>query len=154
MLITGASGGVGHFAVQLAAKAGARVVDVVGSPERGEGLGELGADKVVTDIEDSSEPFDLILESTGGTSLTVAVRLVAPDGTVVIFGNSSGERSTLDFSDFFGSPRAKLYAFFVYKSRDAETFRGDLTTLVSLVAGGELRPQVGLAVSWRELDRA
>ena len=45
VLITGASGGVGHFAVQLAALAGARVTALVGSPERAVGLRELGADK-------------------------------------------------------------------------------------------------------------
>ncbi|HZD71009.1 MAG TPA: alcohol dehydrogenase, partial [Actinomycetes bacterium] len=47
VLITGASGGVGRFAVQLAARAGAQVIASVGSAARGEGLAEAGADEVV-----------------------------------------------------------------------------------------------------------
>lgn len=47
VLVTGASGGVGRFAVQLAARAGAHVVAAVGSAPRGEGLAELGAAEAV-----------------------------------------------------------------------------------------------------------
>ena len=50
VLITGAAGGVGHLAVQLAARSGARVTAVVGRPERGAGLRELGAAEVVVGI--------------------------------------------------------------------------------------------------------
>src|SRR5436189_210444 len=50
VLVTGASGGLGRFAVQLAARAGADVVALVGRPERGAGLVELGAREVVTGI--------------------------------------------------------------------------------------------------------
>ncbi|MGE6737712.1 zinc-binding dehydrogenase, partial [Streptomyces sp. NPDC059900] len=53
VLITGASGGVGHFAVQLAALAGARVTALVGSPDRAAGLSELGADQVLTDLAET-----------------------------------------------------------------------------------------------------
>ena len=59
--ITGAAGGVGRFAVQLGHALHADVTAVVGSPERGEGLPELGADHVVSALEPEGEPFDLIL---------------------------------------------------------------------------------------------
>ncbi len=62
ILVTGAAGGVGRFAVELAARAGARVTGVIGRPERSEGLRELGAAEVVTRLEDLSGQFDLILE--------------------------------------------------------------------------------------------
>src|SRR2546429_1239516 len=52
VLVTGAAGGVGRFAVELAARAGARVTGVVGSPQRAQGLRELGAVEVVTKMED------------------------------------------------------------------------------------------------------
>ena len=154
VLVTGASGGVGSFAVQLASRVGAKVAGVTGSPERAEGLTELGAEEAVSDIEDLGGYFDLILESVGGRSLAAALRLVGPDGTVVMFGNSSGQRSEVAFGSVLASPRAKLYAFFVYASADRETFGEDLALLVSLVASGDLRPQVGLGVGWRELARA
>ena len=154
VLVTGASGGVGRLAVQLAFRAGARVSGVAASPERAEGLSELGVKEVVSDIEDLGGSFDLILESVGGHSLAAALRLVAPDGTVVMFGNSSGEPSEIAFGSVLASPRAKLYTFFVYASADKETFGEDLALLVSLVASGKLRPQVGFEAGWQELGRA
>ena len=61
--ITGAAGGVGRFAVQLAHAAGANVTAVVGSPERGLGLPELGTDEVVIGLDPEGAAFDLLIES-------------------------------------------------------------------------------------------
>ena len=69
VLITGAAGGVGHLAVQLAARSGARVTAVVGRPERAVGMRELGAAEVVVGIDSAQGRFGLILESAGGASL-------------------------------------------------------------------------------------
>ncbi len=68
-LITGAAGGVGQFAVQLAALSGAEVTGVVGRAERATGLRERGAAAVITNIQEANGLFDLILESVGGASL-------------------------------------------------------------------------------------
>jgi NADPH:quinone reductase-like Zn-dependent oxidoreductase len=76
VLITGAAGGVGHLAVQLAARSGARVTAVAGRPERTAGLRELGASDVVVGIEQAQGRFGLILESAGGVSLATALHLV------------------------------------------------------------------------------
>jgi len=154
VLVTGASGGVGRFAVQLAARAGASVTGVVGSPERGEGLEELGASQIVTGAEEAEGAFDLILESVGGDSLAAAVEHIAPGGTVVIFGNTSGERTPLSFYDFFGHEGVRLQTFFSYASGTPESIGEDLAILASLVSTGDLTPQVGMEASWRELGEA
>ena len=78
VLVTGAAGGVGRFAIQLAHRAGAHVTGVVRNAERGEGLRELGADELITELEPEGEPFDLLLESVGGASLAAALTRVAP----------------------------------------------------------------------------
>src|SRR5579862_3637094 len=91
VLITGAAGGVGNLAVQLAARSGARVTAMVGRPERAQVLDGLGAAAVVTRIEDAPGRFGLIHEAAGGASLKAAIGLVAHRGTVVAYGNSSGE---------------------------------------------------------------
>ena len=149
VLVTGASGGVGHFAVQLAAHSGARVTGVSRNPDRGLGLRDAGDVRLVSSVESAGGPFDLILESVGGASLTASLKAVAPDGTVALFGNSSGEDSSVSFASFGGRPRARLYAFFVYESGEPPTFGADLALLANVIAAGRLHPQVGLEASWR-----
>jgi len=64
VLVTGAAGGVGHLATQLAPRSGARVTAVVSSAERGRHL--RGADEIVEGIDKAQGQFALILESAGG----------------------------------------------------------------------------------------
>ena len=154
VLITGASGGVGHFAVQLAALAGAQVTGVVGSPEHATGVSKLGATAVVTSIQNAEGLFDLILESVGGASLAGAISKVAPSGTIVVFGNSSRQETPISFPNFAGHAMARILGFFVYESGTTPSMGADLQILVSLVAVGKLIPEIGLQVSWRNVEQA
>ncbi len=147
VLVTGAAGGVGHFAVQLGARAGATVTAIVGRPERGEGLGALGAARVVVGTDGLEGPFDLVLESVGGASLAACIRCAAHGGTVVVFGNSSGEETPISFRNLGD---AHVCGFHVYGSGDRPTFDEDLGTLASLIAAGDLDPQIGYEGSWRD----
>src|ERR1051326_3599495 len=134
VLVTGASGGVGHLAVQLAERSGA---NVTGTTSR-------------SDPNTLEGPFDLILESVGGESLTRSLRLVGRDGVVVLFGNSTGQDSSLGFGNFAGHAHARLYAFFVYESGEPPTFGSDLALLAAEIGAGRLKPQVGVEASWRD----
>jgi NADPH:quinone reductase-like Zn-dependent oxidoreductase len=150
VLVTGASGGVGHFAVQIAARAGARVVGISRNPERGAALLSAGDVRIESDSSALQERFDLILESVGGESLTASLRLVGRDGIVVLFGNSSGQEAKVAFGSIMAAPHARLYAFFVHESGEPPTFGADLGVLAAEVAAGRLHPQVGLESSWRD----
>jgi NADPH:quinone reductase len=101
VLVTGAAGGVGRFAVQLARSAGANVTAVARSTQRAQGLDLLGAHSVSVRMEGLSPGFDLILESAGGDSLGQALHLVAPRGMVLSFGNSSRTETQYSISDFY-----------------------------------------------------
>ncbi|MGE0225373.1 MAG: zinc-binding dehydrogenase [Acetobacteraceae bacterium] len=150
VLVTGAAGGVGNLAVQIAAWSGAHVTAVVGSADRAAGLKDLGASEVVEGIAQASGRFWLILESGGGESLSQALKLVEPRGTVVVYGNSSGEASTIGFADFRGAQNARIQSFFYFTSEAEERFGPDLALLVSLVAEGSLRPVIGVEASWND----
>jgi NADPH:quinone reductase len=151
VLITGAAGGVGHLAVQLAARSGAHVSAVVGRAERAAGMQELGAAEVLVGIDQAQGRFGLILESAGGASLATALHLVEAKGAVVVYGNSSAEPTSIGFADFRGGQNARLQSFFYFTSGPEEQFAPDLELLVSLVADRSLTPQTGPERSWREL---
>ncbi len=154
VLITGASGGVGRFAIQLATLAGAEVTGVVGSADRASGLTELGATALVSNVREAEGLFDLILESAGGASLSGAISKVVPGGTIVVFGNSSKEETTISFSDFAGHAFARIIPFFVYLSGTPESMGEDLAKLVSMVASGKLKPEIGFEDSWHNVYKA
>jgi NADPH:quinone reductase-like Zn-dependent oxidoreductase len=152
VLITGAAGGVGNLAVQLAARSGARVTAVAGSAERARVLDGLGAAEIVTDIDQARGRFALILEAAGGRSLKAAIDRVEARGTVVIFGNSSGEPTEIDFRIFGEHQNARLQAFHYFTCEGEDRFAPDLALLVSLVADGALRPVVS-EYDWHDMNR-
>jgi NADPH:quinone reductase len=152
VLVTGAAGGVGNLAVQLAARSGARVTAVVGSPERARVLDGLGAVEIVTGVDRAAGRFALILEAAGGASLKIAIEKVEHSGTVVIFGNSSGEPAELNFRDFAEHQNARIQAFHYFTSEPEERFGPDLALLAGLVADGSLQPRVA-EHDWRDLPR-
>lgn len=153
VLITGAAGGVGRCAIQLASHGGANVIGVARNEDRAAGLRDLGAKSVVYSIDDVSDSCDLILESVGGTSLATALQIVAPHGTVVTFGNSSRQETTFNISNFYNHDDAQLRAFFLL-GPDQSPFDQDLALLVSLIAQGKLKPEIGLEERWDNLGRA
>jgi NADPH2:quinone reductase len=152
VLITGAAGGVGNLAVQLAARSGARVTAVVGNPQRGHVLDGLGAAEIVTAIENAQGRFGLILESAGGASLTAAIERIEARGTIVVYGNSSGEPTPLSFRDFAEHQNARIEAFHYFTSGPEERFGPDLLLLAGLIADGSLKPRVA-EHDWHELSR-
>ena len=94
VLVPGAAGGVGSAILQLAARAGAQVVGLVGSEDKKETVRSLGASNVLTYAEfgertgPDTRDFGVILDARGGADLKDAIRRLAPGGRVVSYGVS------------------------------------------------------------------
>ncbi|MFE1548084.1 zinc-binding dehydrogenase [Streptomyces sp. NPDC058718] len=144
VLLTGASGGVGHYVTELAVGAGADLTAVTATPERGARLAELGA-RVVHDVAAAQGPFDVVLESTGGADLPLALSKVRPGGTLVWFGQASRTPVTLDFFHLLGGPERVTLQHFHYAGAPYDS---DLSTLVRLVEQGRLHPEIGRVADW------
>lgn len=149
VLVTGASGGVGRFAVQLAHRAGARVIAYVGSAARGEGLREIGADEVVADLDEVTMAVDGVIETIGGAVLGKAFSLVAPGGSLQSVGMASLAPSTIDFEVERFRPDKRIEVF-----NAGARFGTDLTFLLQLLAKKALDPQIGWRGSWERAREA
>jgi NADPH:quinone reductase-like Zn-dependent oxidoreductase len=152
MLLTGASGGVGHFVTELAAAAGAELTAVSASPERAERLRALGAAHVVPSLAEARGNFDIALESVGGPSLAQAFGLLGEAGRLIWFGQASREPARLDFFAHFGQTGSTIQHF--HYEASATSVAGDLETLISLTAAGALHPEIGLRTDWTEAAAA
>lgn len=97
VLVTGASGGVGRFAVQLAALEGAPVIASVSRPERARGLRELGAAELVLGPTELTAPAYGVLDTVGGTQLAEAFYPIEDDGVIQAIGRASRQPTTIDF---------------------------------------------------------
>ncbi len=138
VLITGATGGVGEFAVQLARAAGADVTALVSGPARVELARALGAHAVVTELGGEIDRFHLVVDGVGGGLLRDAIHRLAPGGAVVAYGLAGGREPTpLMFNDFSGAPLGRLIGFYVYATGE-ETFGQDLGALARMVDDGRL----------------
>lgn len=153
LLVHGASGGVGGFAVQLAKLQQIHVTAIASARHHPE-VYALGADQVHASFEDAHGPFDAILDSTGGSALAHSLTVIRAGGTVVTFGNTSSQRTTVDIVDFYRKSRARLLAFAVTAPSENLAYKDDLQWLLAKVADNQLDPRVHTVRPWTELASA
>jgi NADPH:quinone reductase len=154
VLVTGATGGVGGFAVQLAVAGGADVTALVSGSHRVEAAQALGPRRVITALGEDDGPFDIVVDGVGGPLLGDAIRRLAPGGAAVAYGITSGEPTPLHFYDFAGGPLGRLVGFFIYATEAREPFGPDLATLAGMVADGRLQVPRPVERDWAETTAA
>lgn len=145
VLIIGASGAVGGYAVQLATTFGAHVTGVA-SAAKLDYVRSLGADAVVDygrgDITRSGERYDVVVDTAGNRSVSALRRLLARRGTLVIVGGEGGGRVT---GGFGRNLRAMLLSPFVPQKLTglvSAMRQEDLHTLAGFLASGAIRPVI------------
>ena len=153
VLVTGASGGVGRFAIQLAKLAGAHVTALA---RRTDGLRELGADEVMQELSPDGDDFDVILDAIGGSVLGTCMQRIAPLGTVISFASTVTEPVSYPAREFFvRASGAKLVGFYLFAILShTRSAAGDLRRLAELVDDGRVDPQIDLVRPWTEAGTA
>jgi NADPH2:quinone reductase len=156
VLITGATGGVGDYAIQLAKLAGAIVVAHVRRPEQEAFVRTAGADFVVIgeSVAEAKQygPYALILDSVGGQVLSDVLGLVEEGTKVVIFGTSAGNQVTFDAQKFYGVGMTTLYGLILFDElRTVESADKGLARLAKLVGEDRLKPQISVEANWTQI---
>jgi NADPH:quinone reductase len=150
VLVTGATGGVGRMAVQLAHLAGAQVTALVRDPAAsGDLLRRLGAAVVTAEL---GGDFDVIVEGVGGAAFGLAIGHLAPRGVLVnIATQDDAETVTFRAKGFDRAVGARIYTLNLVDELTAHASgSSDLARLCALAAGGRLDAQVELECSWRQ----
>jgi NADPH:quinone reductase-like Zn-dependent oxidoreductase len=155
VLITGASGGVGLFACQLAYLMGARVVAVIRQPHYEVLVHTAGAHAVVIS-EDGADarqfgPYHLFADGVGGQVLANAISMLGPDGLGVLYGTAAESEFRFNLWPFLGAGRARLYGLVLFNELAREPAADGLTRLVQLMADGRLHPHIDIEESWTEI---
>jgi NADPH2:quinone reductase len=158
VLVTGASGGVGHFAIQLAVYAGAQqVVGVVRQEQYVSFVREAGAHAVVVSDDGQAAgqygPYDRIIDSVGGQVLGTILGMLAPDGICVNFGVSATSTVAFDLRSFFAIGGTSLHGFYLFHELQRQSAQSGLTRLGRLVEAQHLHPHIALEESWERISK-
>ncbi|HMD88103.1 MAG TPA: zinc-binding dehydrogenase [Anaerolineaceae bacterium] len=156
VLVTGASGGVGMFIVELAAFSGAKVVGLIHQAANKSLVQEAGAWQVVIGDDASGAasfgPYQFIADAVGGPVLASAFSLLAPHGLCVNYGAVITPEVTFNSPVFFRIPGARYSGFLLFNELVEETAAAGLKRLLGLVAEGHLHPHIAVEASWNQVS--
>jgi NADPH:quinone reductase-like Zn-dependent oxidoreductase len=147
VLINGASGGVGTFAVQIAKSLGAQVTGVT-STRNAAMVRAIGADQVIDysleDFTKGSQRYDLILDLVGNRSLLESLRVLKPDGIYIGIGGGGPSEGGF-IGPLFGVIKESLLSPFVHQKLVffvADLNKEDMTVLRDLMQSGAVKPVI------------
>src|SRR4051794_30089664 len=157
VLVIGASGGVGTFAVQIAKALGADVTGV-SSTQKLDLVRSLGADHVIdythTDITDDGERYDIVLDIGGNRPVSRLRRVLSGDGTLVIVGGEGGGRWMGGIHRQLGAMVLSLFVRQRLGTFIAKPDRTDLDALRALIEAGSVTPAVDRVIALDQVPDA
>jgi len=145
VLVLGASGGVGSFAVQIAKAYGAHVTGVC-STAKLDLVRSLGADDVLdytsADVTDGARTYDVVIDTGGSRPLRHLRRALTPDGTLVVVGGENGGKWLGGSDRLLRAPAMNLFVSQRLKTVMAKESGQDLVVLAGLAESGAITPAV------------
>jgi NADPH:quinone reductase-like Zn-dependent oxidoreductase len=157
VLVIGAAGGVGSFAVQLAKAFGAKVTGVA-STAQVELVGTIGADDVIDytrqDVTDGTRQWDLILDCAGRRTLSQLRRALTPTGTLVIVGGEGGGRWLGGFDRNLRAVALSRFTSQRLRMLSSTPRQEDLEVLRELIEAGKVTPVIGRSYPLAEVPEA
>lgn len=154
VLITGARGGVGYFACQLARLMGAHVTAQIRRGEHEAIVRAAGADAVVVSADgeglDEIGTFRSVIDGVGGPLLAKLLSLLEESGRAVLYGVSAGMETPFAIRDLMLTGDGRIEGFYLYRECDIESAAKGLTRLLALLADGRLQTLVPVTGAWSE----
>jgi len=154
VLVTGATGGVGSFAVSLGALLGAEVVAQVRRPDQVKSTLKLGAHQVVVDEQGDkvaqAGPFRLVIDGLGNELTSKAIHSLAPDGIAVLYGVTVGGLLQVSPGYMLGTGTGRIEGFNLFRESEIEPISRGLDRLLHLIQKGRLDVQVDTVAGWEQ----
>jgi len=162
--IHGAAGGTGTLAIQLAKRAGARVIALASSEEKRELTLRLGADAAIDPAAEDltaalleandGEPLDAVFEMSGGEAFEASLRALRPFGRIVTFGIASRQPNEVATGLLMRNSWTVIGFWLVHLFRHPDWVREGIAELFEAVAAGQLEVVIGGVYPLAEASRA
>jgi NADPH2:quinone reductase len=153
VVVEAAAGGTGGLAVQLAKRAGARVIALASSKQKREIALGLGADAVVDNragdlgeaivAANGGEQVDAVLQMSGGPPFDAELRVLAPFGRMVVVGIASREQNIVRTGHLLRNSRSVIGFWVYHLLEDREAVADSLADVFAALAAGELEVVIG-----------
>jgi NADPH:quinone reductase-like Zn-dependent oxidoreductase len=157
VLVNGAAGGVGTFAVQIAKSFGAEVTGVC-STRNVDMVRSIGADRIIDytkdDFTKSGQHYDLFIECVGSQSLSECRRVLKPNGICVLVGAPSNASLTVVLGRFIGALASSLFLSKKLVPLLARSNKEDLAIIGELMATGKVQPIIDRRYTLTEVPEA
>ncbi len=155
VLVTGATGGVGRYAVQLGRLGGAEVFAMTGDPARhGATLRTLGADAVVSSPAEVDGLLDGVVDAVGGRVLVEAFARLTRNGTLVAVGHVTQEAETFPVGALLSRPGQDNRSIATFLMPEATDVGRGMTWLAGRVAAGAVDPGIAWRGDWTSVAEA
>lgn len=157
-LVTGVTGGVGFFALQLTKLSGAKAVALVRRPEQASFARDIGADAVVVTADgqglDTEGPYRLIVDGVGGDLIGSLLQATDKGGTLVSYGGSKSYETSLNLTHLYGNGgQRRIYGLTLYSEVEVEPSSVGLGRLLRLVESDRLQVPAITEDNWSETPR-